>query len=178
MHAFIDLVKKRRSIRGYLPKRVPREMLERCLEAARFAPTACNTQRIRFIVTERELKDRLVSECLGGIPVPNRWALQAPVIVVVAAARNFITHGLAAKIKGIQYDLIDAGIAGQHFVLQATELGLGTCWLGWFKKRKVRKLLKLPLNWDISAMITVGFSDTSPSDIRNSSLDEIREYRS
>ena len=58
--------------------------------------------------------------------------------------------------------MIDAGIAGEHFVLQATELGLGTCWIGWFDKRAVKRLLDLPNGWDVPSMIALGFPDQEP----------------
>ena len=103
---FIDLVKKRRSIRRYRGEPVPREMIERCLEAVRYAPTACNTQSWRFIVVEGGSKERLIRESLGGLIVPNRFAAEAPVLVVIAADLDFITHRIGGKLKGIEYYLI------------------------------------------------------------------------
>lgn len=152
--------------------------MEKCIDAARYAPTACDTECIRFYIIEGELKERVVKECLGEMPVPNRWAVEAPVIVAIATARNFITHRLAAGVKGIRYDLVDTGIAGEHFVLQAVELGLGTCWLGWFKKKKLKKILGIPADWDVTAMITVGYPDAAPGDKKRIEPDKIREYRS
>ncbi|MBN1163289.1 MAG: nitroreductase family protein [Candidatus Krumholzibacteriota bacterium] len=174
---FVELVRKRRSVREYKSDPVPREMLESCVEAARYAPTACNTQCCRFFIVEGDLKNRIVQECLGEPPVPNRWALQAPVIVVLATARNLVTHRLAAGLKGIRYDLVDSGIAGEHFVLQAVELGLGTCWLGWFKKKRLKKLLDIPAGWDVPAMITVGFPLNEPGDKDIKPVDGAVEYR-
>ena len=177
MSEFIDIVKKRRSVRRYLTDPVPREMVEKCLEAASYAPTACDTQSWRFIVTEGDLKDRIAKECLGELPVPNRWAAEAPIIIVMASASDLVTHRIGAKIKGTDYELIDAGIAGEHLVLQAAELGLGTCWLGWFKKRKIRKLLGLPSGWNITTLITLGFPDCELDEKKRKPLEEIREYR-
>lgn len=177
MPEFIDIVRHRRSVRRYRSDPVPREMIEKCIEAARYAPTACDTQSWRFIVTEKELKDRIAKECLGELPVPNRWAGEAPVIIVMASASDLVTHRIGAKIKGTNYELIDAGIAGEHLVLQAAELGLGTCWLGWFKKRKIRKLLDLPGGWDITALITLGFPEGEMSEKKRMPIEDIREYR-
>jgi nitroreductase len=175
---FINLVRKRRSARSYSPRSVPRDMIDKCLEAVRYAPTACNTQAWRFIVTEGELKDRIARECFGQFPVPNKWIAEAPVIVVLVSERNLITHRIGSGLKKTRYDLIDAGIAGEHFVLQAAELGLGTCWLGWFKKRKAKKILNLRPGCDITAMITVGFTDMDNSEKERKQLREISEYRS
>ena len=177
MPEFIDIVRSRRSVRRYKPDPVPREMIEKCLEAARYAPTACDTQSWRFIIAEGELKDRIASECLGELPVPNRWAVEAPVIVAMASATDLITHGIGARLKGTRYELIDAGIAGEHFVLQAAELGLGTCWLGWYRKKKLRKLLELPRGWEVTALITLGWPEGDLSEKARKPLEDIREYR-
>lgn len=175
---FLDLVKKRRSVRRYRPDPVPRKMVVRCLEAVRHAPTACNTQCWRFIIVEGELKQRLVSESLGGIVVPNRFAAEAPVIVVIAADLDLVAHRIGGKIKGIDYHLIDAGIAGEHFVLQAAELGLGSCWIGWFDKKAVRRILSLPAGWEVCAMLALGFSAESPTEKNRKGIWDIAEFRS
>lgn len=174
---FIDLVKKRRSVRSYKPDPVPRELIEKCLEAVRHAPTACNTQSWKFIVVEGELKERLVAESLGGLVVPNRFATGAPVIVVIAADPDFVTHRIGGTFKGIDYRLIDAGIAGEHFVLQAAELGLGTCWIGWFDQKAVKRVLSLPGGWAVSAMITVGYPLDRPGEKKRKELQDISEFR-
>ena len=174
---FLELVKKRRSVRSYKGDHVPRKHIEKCVDAARYAPTSCNTQAWRFIAVEGNLKDRIASEVLGGIVVPNRWAKTAPLIVVIAVDMNLVTHRIGAALKGIEYHLLDAAIAGEHFILQATELGLGTCWIGWFNKGKLKKLLGLPRGWDIPAMIVVGYPDEEPGDKYRKSIDEVLEFR-
>ena len=177
MKRFIDLVKVRRSIRSYKTDPVPREMIEACLEAVRHSPTACNKQSWRFIIAEGDLRQRIIEESLGGVVVPNRWAVQAPVLVIIAIDRDLVTHRIGAGLKGIDYHLIDAGIAGEHFVLQAAELGLGTCWIGWFDKKGVKRILGLPKNWDVPAMITLGFPETSPGEKQRKTMEEISEFR-
>ncbi len=173
----IRLIRKRRSIRKYKPDPVSRELLEKCMEAVRFAPSACHTQGWRFIITSGETKDRLANESLGGVIVPNRFASTAPVIVVIAMDLDLITHRLGGTLKGKSYHAMDAGIAGEHFILQATEEGLGTCWLGWFHTGKVRKILEVPGSWDIAAMITVGYPDEKPSPRARKTVQEISEFR-
>ena len=174
---FIDLVKKRRSVRHYRPDEVPRELIEKCLEAVRFAPTACNTQNWKFIVVESALKDRLALEALGCVVVPNKFAGEAPVIVVIAANLDFITHRVGGKLKGIDYHMIDAGIAGEHFVLQAAELGLGTCWIGWFDKKAVKRVLSLPAGWEICSMLTLGYPYETSGEKKRKALRDISEFR-
>jgi nitroreductase len=177
MSSFMDLVQKRRSIRDYRPDPVPREMIESCVEAARLAPSASNTQGWRFFVVEGEMKNRLVKEAMGGVVVPNRFAAGAPVIVALAMKLNVVTHRLGAGIKRIDYHLIDAGIAGEHFVLRAAELGLGTCWIGWFDKKKAKRILDIPSTWDVPALITVGFPAGEPKPKERLLASEICTFR-
>lgn len=178
MTTFIDLVRSRRSARAFTGERLPRELIERCVEAARHSPSACHRQVWRFIVTEGALKNRIVEECLGEPPVPNLWAAKAPVIVVLATARDLVTHRIGAGIRGIRYDLIDAGIAGEHFVLQAAELGIGTCWIGWFRKRRLKRILGLPRGWDVPALIAAGRTADDKRPPERKTIDEILEFRS
>ncbi len=168
---------RRRSVRSYRPDPVPREMIESCVEAARFAPSASNSQGWRFFVAEGDVKKRLVKEALGGVVVPNRFAAEAPVIVALAMRRSVVTHRLGAGIKGIDYHLLDAGIAGEHFVLRAAELGLGTCWIGWFEKKKAKRILDIPSSWDLPALITLGFAAEEPKSRERRSSSEILTFK-
>lgn len=177
MTKFIDLVRRRRSVRRYRPDPVPPEMIDACIEAARYAPTACNRQSWKFIIAEGAVKDRIVDEALGGLIVPNRWAESAPVLLVIAMDLDAVVHRIAAAVKKIRYHMLDAGIAGEHFVLQATELGLGTCWIGWFSKRAVKSILHLPAGWDVPAMIAVGFPDEVPGEKERRGLETIAVRR-
>jgi len=77
--------------------------------------------------------------------------------------RSLVTHRLGAGVKRIEYHLLDAGIAGEHFVLRAAEQGLGTCWIGWFDAKAVKRILDLPPSWDVPALITVGFPAEEPA---------------
>ncbi|MBD3180039.1 MAG: NAD(P)H nitroreductase [Candidatus Latescibacteria bacterium] len=162
MPRFMDLVKGRRSIRSYQDRAIPADLVNKCVRAALYAPTACNRQRVRIIIASGEVKDNLVSGALGAVPVRNSWASQAPVMAVFAVDRDILVHRIASGLKKIQYDFMDVGIAGEHFVLQATELGLGTCWIGWFKQSRAEEILDIPGNWNIYAMITLGYPASEP----------------
>lgn len=158
MSGIMELIKKRRSVRNYLDKPVEDEKIEKIIEAARLAPSACNTQCWRFvIVKDKDIREQVIEKGLGGIVVPNRWAKTAPVIIVACADLNFMTHKVGAGVKGINYYLLDMGIAVEHLVLMAAELGLGTCWIGWFNERQVRNIVKIPRTIKIVALITLGY---------------------
>jgi nitroreductase len=162
MTDFSDLVAKRFSCRAYKPDPVSREMVDKILEAARLAPSACNRQPWRFAVaTESATRRRLVEE--GFLPgLGMNWAAEAPVLLVMGMSKSFITHTLASTLSGVDYPLLDLGIAGEHAVLQATELGLGTCWIGWINSKAVRKIVGWPPSVVPQAILTVGWPTQLP----------------
>ncbi len=154
---FIELVKQRTSCRSYEPRPVPKAHLERMLEAAHLAPSACNKQPWRFAVVEdATVRIRLVNESfLAGIPM--KWAEDAGAIIALGMKKSAITHRVAPKISGVDYPLLDLGIAGEHLVLQAEELGLATCWIGWIKPKAVRRIVGWPRSIEPVGLITVGW---------------------
>ena len=152
----MDLVRRRHSVRRFATGGVSRAELESMVEAARWAPSACNAQPWRFAaVADLVLVRRLADECLGGI-VPNRWAASAPAFLVACAARGLFPHRLAEPLAGIDYHQLDLGMALEHAQLRAVELGLGTCCIGWFRERPLRRLLRLPRGWKPLCVLAVG----------------------
>ncbi len=172
---FLDLVKKRRSVRKYQDRPVEREKIDLCLEAARLAPSACNAQPWKFIVFDNpESRKRLCRAAFSGIYKNSSFAGRAPVIILALNTREKHIPDLAGRFQGKYYPLIDLGIAGEHLVLQATELGLGTCWVGWFNARAVSKLLGLSRHKQPVALIPIGYpADTTERSASRKPLDEI-----
>ncbi|MCX6996721.1 MAG: nitroreductase family protein [Kiritimatiellaeota bacterium] len=160
MNTFLELVRQRQSVRRYDPTRpVARAAIERCLEAARLAPSACNSQPWQFIVVaEPAAKNRLAAAAFGGVFATNKFAAVAPVLIVVLREKSTFTAQLGGWVRGLPYNLIDLGIACEHLVLQAAEEGLGTCWLGWFDGRAVRKALNLPRSAQPDIIIALGYA--------------------
>ncbi len=175
---FLDLVRARESVRNYSPRRVERAAIERCLEAARLAPSACNSQPWSFIVVDDEaLRRKLAKAAFSGIYALNSFAVEAPVLVVVETLHSSAVASVGACFRGTPFRLIDVGIACEHFVLQAAEEGLGTCWLGWFNEGAVRKVLKLSRLAKIHVVISMGYPDGKGTrEKKRKSLDEIRRY--
>ena len=151
-----DAIARRVSCRGYQPTPVPQAHLLQILEAARLAPSACNQQPWRFaVVRDLELRRRIVKD--GFLPgIKMNWAIEAPVHVVIGMERSFMTHRIAASVSGVNYPWVDIGIAGEHLVLAATELGLGTCWIGWIKPRVVARIVACPASVKPVVVVTVG----------------------
>ncbi|OQX94869.1 hypothetical protein B6I21_08385 [candidate division KSB1 bacterium 4572_119] len=157
-NSIFEIIKSRRSIRKYKEKSVDREKIDKCLEAARLAPSAENVQPWRFIVLDDpELKNRFAEKVFTGIYSPTKFAGKAPVIIVMLARLDILANRIGKQIQGIHYYFIDVGIAGEHLALQAQELGLGTCWIGWFNPRKARKFLKIPKGYKIVSLMSLGY---------------------
>ena len=174
---FSELILKRRSVRKYLPKPVERELIDKCLDAARLAPSACNAQPWYFIVIDNEeVKDRLCSAAFSGIYSSNKFVKNAPVIIVVITEQQSYQVKVGGFLRHLKYALVDIGIAGEHLALQAAELGLGTCWLGWFSENGVRKALDLPKSTKIDIMFSLGYPADSDRPKKRRPLDEIRRY--
>ena len=161
---FQQLVQGRRSIRRFLPQPVDREKILACLDAARRAPSAENAQTWRFLVIDDpDLRARFAAEAFGGIYAMTKFAAAAPVLILVLARPDFVANRIGRQIQGIPFFMIDVGIAGEHFVLQAEEMGIGTCWIGWFNLRRARKLLRIPRSHKIVSLIAAGYYDAKPS---------------
>lgn len=148
---FMDVVRSRASVRNYDPRPVPLDAILSAVEAAHLAPSAQNTQPWRFVVVRDPASlERLGRAAFSGIHFPSRFAARAPVIVALCASRARLIQVRAP------YQL-DCGIAGEHLVLRAAELGLATCWIGWFNKRLTRKALGAPPLVDVVALISMGY---------------------
>jgi nitroreductase len=160
--AFHDLVASRASVRRYDADRpVSDTHLAALLEAARLAPSAENAQPWRFvIVRDPAVRARLVEEAFSGVYRRSR-RIVAPVYLALCGVHGAVD--LAARATGhSSYTLTDCGIAGEHAVLAATELGLGTCWIGWFDRRRARRLLGVPAGVELIALIALGWPAEPP----------------
>ena len=155
---FARLIMERESVRKYTDRPVEKEKIERIMESCRMAPSACNSQPWRFVVvTDPELKNQVARATTGPATPINRFAPQAPVIVaLVAEPPNWLSK-IGSSIKDKDYYLMDIGIVADHFCLQAADLGLGSCMIGWFDEKKVRELLHIPKKRRIPLLITLGY---------------------
>lgn len=175
---FLELAKKRQSVRKYSSQPVPRELIDKCLEAAQFAPSACNSQPWSFIVVDDEkVKNELTGKALSGIYSINSFAQNAPVIIVVITEESTYAAKLGGYFRGTQFNLIDIGIACEHLILQAAEEGIGTCWLGWFNEKEVKKVLGLPEKKKVHILISMGYPEVEgEKEKKRKPLNEIRQY--
>lgn len=169
-----QIIETRRSVRSYTPQPVDPADLRSLCEAARLAPSACNSQTWRFVVvTRRETIERICREAMRPV-IPNRWLAEAPAVIVGASRLDLVANRIGRAVTGIEYYQIDLGIAMEHAVLKATELGLGTCWIGWFDEDRVRRILEIPSGVRVSALLAVGYpADSAPARRSRKPLEKI-----
>ena len=177
---FLKLCRARKSVRRFADRPVEREKIEICLEAARRAPSADNMQPWRFIVfDDPKRKQQLAGAVFGGAYVLSKRLAQAPVLVSLLIKENLLINKVAGVIQGTQWQLVDAGIGGEHFVLAAAEQGLGTCWIGWYDGRALIRHLGLRgKGYRPVALIALGYpaSDVSPNERPRKSLPDIASW--
>ncbi len=158
MNSFFELVAKRQSVRKYSERKIEREKIEKCIEVARLAPSACNSQPWTFIVVDNpELSLKVAKATYSPIIAFNKFAKNSTVMIVIVIERPKTIAQIGDAIKNREFPLIDIGIAAEHFCLQATELGLGTCMIGWFNEKKVKSLLNIPENKRVGLCISMGY---------------------
>jgi len=145
---FQDIVNSRRSVRSFKSDKIEDEKLQYVLSCAIMAPSACNRQPWKFIVTKDALKEKI---CLTH---KFSWALDAPVVIAVCVNHTESWHrGYDNK----DHSDIDAAIATEHLVLAAAEQGLGTCWLCSFNAVECGKILNINPDEEIVALIPIGY---------------------
>jgi len=137
-----EAIRKRRSVRAYMSTPIPKEQLEKILEAARLAPSASNIQPWHFIVVTDPEKRNALSKSRFA-----KFLAEAPVIIV----------GCGDRKASPKWYKVDVSIAMQNMALAATALGLGTCWVGSFDEKKVKELLKIPEKFEVIALLAVGY---------------------
>ncbi len=144
----LEEIIKRKSVRSYLDKEVEEAKIMEVIEAGRFAPSASNIQPWKFILTtDKDIRNELSIACNR-----QRFVAEAPVIITACV----ICRGYN---MGGWYDsaCLDIGIALDHMTLEAVHLGLGTCWIGAFSEERVKKILNIPGNIKVAALLTLGY---------------------
>lgn len=137
------VISSRRAIRKYKPDPIPEEKLQKLYQALQAAPTGNNQQPFKFIfVKDAEKRRQIATQAC------HQEFLTQPPILMVASCE-----------KGYSFDV---AIAVDHMILTATDEGLGTCWVGWFERDVVRKLLNIPANMEIPILVAIGYVDENP----------------
>lgn len=174
---FLEIAQNRQSCRSYDPARpVEPEKLAAILEAGRLAPSACNGQPYRFTVCTGKAAEEVALACRGlGM---NKFAVQAPVQIVLSEEAYVKSAAMGAKVKNNDYRSIDIGIAAAYLTAEATAQGLGSCILGWFDDGKIREVCDL--KHPVRLVISLGYAaegDTLRSKKRKELSELVSEVR-
>ena len=166
---FIDVITKRYSVRGYLDKEVEKEKLDYVLKAATIAPTGVNAQPFKvYVIDTKKYKEEL-SKIYGA-----KWFVEAPLVLAVVGIKNKAwTRSWDQK----NIADIDATIVMDHMILAAADVGLGTCYIGAFKKYEAHKFLELDENEEVVLFTPLGYGNAEPRDTPRMELDEFVVYK-
>ena len=157
-------ISQRSSVRAYKDTAVEEDKLKKILEAARLSPSSSNRQEWKFIVVRnKETKNKLAKAAFG-----QSFIGEAPVVIVACGTETKSIMGC-----GQPTHTVDVSIACAYMILQAYELGLGTCWIGAFKEEEVKKILKIPGHVRVVAMTPLGYPDQLPSQKLRKGFDQI-----
>jgi nitroreductase len=165
----MEAIKTRRSIRKFRETRVPESLLKEVLNAARLAPSADNAQPWKIIVVrDEQMKHKVTQACNG-----QKFLVQAPIVLVVCGIPEEAFQTVGGYMSS---HVIDASIALDHVTLAAHSLGLGTCWVAWFKEEKVKDILGIPEDVRVVALTPLGYPDESPERPSRKNLEELIAY--
>ncbi len=166
---FLELCEKRYSCRSYLDKPVEDDKIMRCIQAAHSAPSACNSQPWHFIIVTRpETVGFCAKACESKSAGINSWVKRAPVFIALVTEHINLSSRMGAILKHKPYFHYDQGIACEHFCLQAVEEGLGSCIIGWYNERAIKKALSIPISRHVGLVMTLGYPkrDAPPAKVR------------
>ena len=161
---FQDVIRRRRSIRGYRPDPVPAGALARVLEAGRIAPTAANRQPVHLIVVTDPARRAALHDAY-----PRDWFSSAPVILVACVEPAAAWQ----RSDGFNAAEVDAAIVVDHVILAATDEGLGTCWICAFNEAIVKDVLGVPPEARVIAMTPLGYAAAEPRPFSRKPLGEL-----
>lgn len=175
---FLEFVSTRQSVRAFDTERpVEKEKIERIVEAARLAPSACNAQPWRMIVVdEPELKNKVADATSARALGMNHFTKQAPVHIVLVEEKVNLTSGVGGWVKKKDYAQMDLGVIAAHIVLAAHAEGLGSCILGWFNEPKMRDLLSIPDSKRVWLDIAIGYGTQPLRTKKRKPLQEVVSY--
>ena len=166
---FDDVVKNRYSVRGFKDKAVEDEKIKAILEVARFSPTAVNFQPFKlFVIDTIKNKDALLK-------IYNKdWFVEAPVVIGIAVNKD---EAWTRPWDGKFFGDVDASIVMTEIILKATDLGLGTCFIGAFNSEAASEFLGLDDNWEAVLVTPLGYGDAEPRENTHKSLEELVVFK-
>lgn len=175
-----ECIRGRRSIRKFTNQPVSHELMAQVIETASYAPSWKHTQITRYIAVEGEKKDTL-AKCTSIFPGNGVIMENAPMVVAVTMIKGrsgYERDGSFSTPKGDRWQMFDAGVASEAFCLAAYEQGLGTVIMGLFDEAEATKLLELPEDRELVALIPVGYPAETPVAPKRKAVDDLLSFQS
>ena len=175
---FLDLATKRQSDRAFDPNRsVEQDKIEKIIQAARLAPSACNSQPWHMIVvTDKAKLSELANAVVGKVVDFNHFAKQAPLHIIIVEERKNLTSTVGCLVKDKNFSQMDIGILSSYITLSAASQGLGSCIMGWFDEKKVRQVLDIPSGKRVLLDIVIGYSTQALREKKRKAIEDIVSY--
>lgn len=156
---------------------IEQEKLDRILESARLAPSACNAQPWKIIiVNDPEIRNAIADATSNRVVGINHFTKQAPIQLVIVEERANLLSSFGSWTQHKHYPHLDLGILAAHIILAATDEGLGSCVIGWFDEPKIQKTLHIPSSKRVLMVILLGYSAQPHRIKKRKPLSEILSY--
>jgi nitroreductase len=179
MSDLMEIIQSRRSIRRYQEKAIPEEILDKLLEAARWAPSWANTQCWHFVVVKDNERKKKIQAAVAPRNPSTLAIVNAPVLLVVCGQlKRSGYYGDRYPTKFGDWFMYDLGLATQNLCLAAHDSGLGTVIVGLFDHDRVGEIIKLPAEHEVLVLIPLGYPDQEPSPPKRRELQEFVHYDS
>lgn len=175
-----ECIRERRSIRRFKDQKIDHQLLEGIIETASYAPSWKNTQIVRYIAVEGELKDKIASECTTTFPNNGKIIQNAPMLIAVTVIKNrcgYERDGSFTTPRRDTWQMFDAGIASEAFCLAAWEQGIGSVIQGIFDEAAAAQLLELPDDRELVALIPIGYPDEAPAAPKRKPVSDLISYK-
>lgn len=177
---FINCIQGRRSIRKYKSRNVGKDKVEKIVKTASFSPSWKNTQVVRYIlIDDKEKLNSIAENCVLGFDHNSIIIKNAPALILVMTVvgrSGYERDGSFSTAKEDRWEMFDAGVATQSLCLAAFNEGLGTVILGYFDEKEVAKVVNLPENQKLAAMVVLGIPDEFPEMPRRKSVEELLSH--
>lgn len=172
-----EVFDKRYSCRKYIDKKVDEELIDKIIDAARRAPSACNCQPWRFIAVTDPEKVKKIAKATqkGGIGI-NKFADKVPAFIVIVRENPSVLNRVAKLVSSHDYVSNDIGIASATMTYAATALGLGSCIMGWFDDKKVCEALDIPKGREPQLILSLGYPEGEGRNPQKRELNEVRSF--
>lgn len=175
-----ECIKNRRSIRKFTDEAVSHSILEEIIETASYSPSWKNSQVVRYIAVEGDLKNKIASDCTTSYSPNGTYIADAPIVVALTVIKGrcgFERDGSFSTDKKDSWQMFDAGIAAQTFCLSAHDKGLGTVILGIFDGAAVTSLLAIPDEQELVCLICLGHPAEQPATPKRKAVEHLLSYQ-